>query len=203
MNGHGLRYQTWFRRGRPRGALADLLPAAAEALLAEDRQLQQLMRTSPRSETAPPRNNGIGYGLFETTLVHLMFKAWLPLADVDVEVSYPGRRASRADLVVSDRQLYFEAKWWGSMQRATIDAIAADVDRLASVPGAAGRYLLLFWWSYVKDEVLDWNQVEGIETALGRAGVRPIYYADFLTHMHSGDAFFAFLTVHVPGELSS
>lgn len=187
--------ERWFIRGRPPEPLATLFPAAMEALEDEDRALRSLFNNCPRSgEAELGEHPGLAYGLFETTLVYLVFKAWMRHTHVDWESRYSDEHTRRADLVVLRPRLYFEAKWWGSLQDKVLTAIGTDVRRLREPTDANGRYFLTFWWNFDDDAPKDKEEIEGFDRHLGEEGLHPRYYARFRTmvrHKRENAAHFA------------
>lgn len=181
----GVLAERWFFRGQPPKLQADLFRRAVAALEAEDRVLATLFERTPRDARAefPDEHPGLAYGLFETTLVYLIFKSWLDRVDVVWEARYSDKHARRADLFVREPPLYFEAKWWGSMQGKTIAGLRHDVARLREVERADGRYLLTFWWNFDARAKEDADAIEGLPERLGDDDIRPRYYARFRTRV--------------------
>jgi hypothetical protein len=131
--------------------LALLLPAATRGLHEEDQKLANTFRRAPSSNRLFERNQGLGYWLFETTLVYIIFKSWLPLAEIEWEVRYPPECSpthKSADLVIFANNIaryVFEAKWW--MTNSMNVEILKDIARTRSWPHLEGRFILAFWRS--------------------------------------------------------
>lgn len=144
--GDGL-WQKWFDDEKDRHPLLTaLLPAAAEALYTEDRQLFAAFGASPSRDKLTGLNQGLGYWLFETTLAYVVFRAWLRCGWAIWESKYE-KQNRIADLVVVDSvggNLVFEAKWW--MSNST-SALVKDMGKIREWRHAKGRYLMAFWHS--------------------------------------------------------
>lgn len=139
-------YERWYRSEEDQ-ILARLLPAAVTALHDEDRRLSAAFAAAPNNPRLAPRNQGLGYWLFETTLVYTIFKSWLPLAETDWEAPYPVG-AKKADLLVlvdGAPRYVFEAKWW--MTTIMDDELRGDIEKMKRWSGLMGRFLLTFWRS--------------------------------------------------------
>jgi len=140
--------------------------AAARALATENARLQSAFDLSPRSSSdsrSGQLNRSLAYWVFETTLAYEIFKAWLPLADVDWEVSYPTNPGKKADLVVYEHDkpsIVVECKWWMNSQSKTESSLHDDAAKLLSWTDENVRHILLtFWHSPDADELKDWKDV--------------------------------------------
>ncbi len=169
--------------------LDQLLPQAARALALENARLQGAFDLSPRptsDDRSGQLNRSLAYWVFETTLAYEIFKGWLPLADVDWEVSYPSNAGQKADLVVYERSqpvIVIECKWWMRSDALTVNSLAADVSKLLTWPGEqVRRVLLTFWHSPDGHHQRDWNDVLRF---CGTVGCSPVWRARFPIHHHA------------------
>jgi hypothetical protein len=187
--------ERWFPPDSRPEPIATLFPAAMKILVAEDHALRDLFENSPCTRSRELDGHpGLAYGLYETTLVYLLFKAWLPHVDLEWESAYSNKPSHHCDLVVHSPHLFFEAKWWGSMQGKTLNALGIDVQRLREVHDADGRFLLTFWWNFDKDAAIDEQEIDGLAQRLNEGDLHPRYYARFRTvvrHKRQGDAHFS------------
>ncbi|MBA3375758.1 MAG: hypothetical protein H0U00_08095 [Actinobacteria bacterium] len=142
--------------------LASLMELAAVALKEEDRRLAKAIDAGrkTRHRTLTEVGSGLSYWVYETTLVYLIWRAWIEngkLAAWDWTASglaadrssIRGRGGLRFDLVAfADKPTsVFEAKWWNVETTAMRDALVADASKLRGslVLGGAKKYLLVFW----------------------------------------------------------
>jgi len=115
----------------------------------------------------------LAYWLYETTLVYVIYKAWLPLAHVAWEYNpkhdkastklprpdespqgkKPAKGPGTVDLAVLNKQgtqkWLFEAKWWRSSKDTAL--VARDAGKLGDRrfgKKVNGRFLLTFWYSW-------------------------------------------------------
>jgi hypothetical protein len=139
-----IREQWLIKRQNPE--LRKLLSSAARALQEEDAELSRLLARNAEA------NRGLLYWLFETTLVYIIFKAWLKEGiDVEWEVAYVKANASKGDLLVRHngrRHALFEAKWWPDNSTKTSRFLESDLYKMASWKGSLKvRVLLCFWFT--------------------------------------------------------
>ena len=181
-----------------------LLPAAARALALENGEIEAAFDLSPRSdEHSGKLNRSLAYWLFETTLAYIIFKSWLPLADVDWEVSYPDHNTEKADLVVhgpsdangTEFPVVIECKWWMNTGTKTTTALEGDIRKLRTWTGNARRVLLTFWHSPDDAEDRDWKDVE--DFCARQTGVSVFWTARFRIHHHEGRRHFATAALEV------
>lgn len=156
--------------------LALLMAAASRALHAEDRDLKRAFELCP-SPSRDERNQGLGYWVFETTLVYAIFKAWLPLCEVTWEHAYEGS-GQKADLSVKDGDAtwIFEAKWWPNTQKATMASLHADIEKMRR--RQQGRSFLLTFWTSPSSA---WDEERKDVVSIGKEGVSLRYVARFNT----------------------
>jgi len=170
----------------PDPQLSVLLPAALRALHAEDRILAAAFDAAPRSDRWRDTNHGLGYWLFETTLVYTIFKAWIPIAETQWEAPFATKDDRRrwADLVVFDGQrarLVFEAKWW--MTNAVRPSLVSDLNKLREWREVDRRMMLCFWRSPRSAE--QWERDIGdVRTFCKHQGEALIYAGAFPTDEH-------------------
>jgi hypothetical protein len=187
-----------------------LFTAASEALAAEDDALATLFDKSRRwrgaTELAHYEHEGLSYGLFENTLVYVILKAWLPIANVIWEAPYEDNKRHHADLVIrrahrTDHEYFFEAKWW--MGKRAIPSITKDVRRLCRprVSEADGRYVLAFWWNRREHRSCDDEAIVGVATKHAAYGVSDRYVGRFATRRRDhADAEFILCAFQVEGR---
>ncbi|MDJ0783962.1 MAG: hypothetical protein QNJ22_18470 [Desulfosarcinaceae bacterium] len=139
--------------GRTDDALRRLFRAAARALQAEDASLAKSFAMAPQAfdRFYADSNHGLGYDLFETTLVYFIFKAWIPLTRVAWEQGYEAPDLKWADLVVYDKddapKYVFEAKWWMHETQLKRKQLLKEAVKLLDWAGDHRRFLLTFWYS--------------------------------------------------------
>lgn len=99
--------------------LLQLCNAAIFALREEDASLSKAFAKIPQNfkDFYSDSNQGLAYEVFETALVYIIFKSWIPLAPTAWEDNYEDDSHKKADLVVYDKETQkakyiFEAKWW-------------------------------------------------------------------------------------------
>ncbi|MBL8621202.1 MAG: hypothetical protein JNK64_07865 [Myxococcales bacterium] len=135
--------------------LAGLFDRALLELQREDGELATRMAArTDRQHAADQEHPGLTYWVYETTLVYMMFKAWLPSCDAVWEPPYPLDSKHHVDIAIRGRDGHlaraFEAKWWNSagVDQYIKDVLATDVGRLLTKTSATTeRYLVLFWWN--------------------------------------------------------
>ena len=133
--------------------LRELFLTAAKALRKEDARLYQLMTNSVSSRNRRT-NKGLAYELFETTLVYIIFKAFLAKdKDVQWEAGYSKNRQHKVDLAVgpSGSRILFEYKWWRDNQATTLQRIEYDIWKLRKERAGQG-FLVAFWWGCEGDD---------------------------------------------------
>jgi hypothetical protein len=147
-------------------------------------------------------STGLAYWLFETTLVYIIFKAWLaaePRRLIQWERGYGKNLRKKADLTVGEigkvDEMRFECKWWNSNNKPTLEAIKYDLGKFANLKKGRG-ILVAFWWGCEGDECIwSWKAAwKKIDEARGRKYLKrctPIFAARFQTHVvirkkHSG-----------------
>jgi hypothetical protein len=203
-----IREQWLIKRQNPE--LQRLLNSAARALQEEDAELSRLLARNAEA------NRGLLYWLFETTLVYIIFKAWLKEGiDVEWEVAYAKAKASKGDLVVRDNGLphaLFEAKWWPNKSAKTLSFLESDLYKMASWKGPLGaRVLLCFWFTPTPGGptllgpkrpclISDTNDLKRL-CAHSELRVEPIYVASFDTDIArcrgKGGAYFGLAALEV------
>jgi hypothetical protein len=177
-----------------------LFRIALLALKHEDHQLFGLLRKANADYSKV--SHGLAYWLYETTLVYLIFKSWIPFGEVKWDCSnqykgnprddkvrdYENGNPLKCDLVLkktgSEFEYYFEAKWWLNMQNKILASLNIDLDRLRKNTDSKNRFLLTFWWSTetTKKTIKDfWNEDidEIINVNKGEcldAGIDSVYY---------------------------
>lgn len=160
-----------------------LLRRAAHALWEEDRRIAEAFAASPGDYTKT--NQGLGYWLFETTLVYVIFKEWLRHCEAGWEVSYPDRAAQKADLLVRERnepKLVFEAKWWGGGSETERRGREGDVSRLLAWKEPVRRYQLLFWLNKQANRERDVAELDDYVASVKAATLQLTYLGRFPTH---------------------
>lgn len=147
----------------PDSDLARLCTAASRELEREDRALQAAFEEGAKRGHYGEVGQGLTYWLYETTLVYIIFRAWIPIANVawehaigssstrPSEISAGRRGASeKCDLMLLDDknapQAAFEAKWWNSSSAAAGALLLEDAAKLRRTCEDLEKYLLAFWW---------------------------------------------------------
>jgi hypothetical protein len=142
------------------------MEAAASALSDEDALLAKAL-TEVRARSAAHKQAfehvgiGISYWLYETTVVYLIWRAWVTAGTAaawdwtvaDLEGFQSGRDDGglRFDLVVFGNsrkpELAFEAKWWNRDNAAARRALRDDAFKLrdSRILESAKKYLMVFW----------------------------------------------------------
>jgi len=154
------------------------MTAAMRALHKEDRALKKAFESCP-SKSMVVSNKGLGYWLFESTLVYMIFKAWLPHGEVAWEAAYKNSR-KKADLKVKVRgeTWVIEAKWWPNTQKKTMKSLHSDINKMQKLHRER-RFLLTFWISPCRAWSTERPEVENI----GMEGVALRYIGRFRTDM--------------------
>jgi hypothetical protein len=176
--------------GKGRLDLRELLIDGACALKKEDRELRRLLEKSPYARKLKV-NKGLAYTLFETTLVYLIFKAWLAKGKhVQWEMGYNENRRRKADLTVGSGKvsIRIECKWWLDNKRKTVDGITADIKKLRGERNGR-RVLLTFWWG-CEGDCRNWGLIKdkmtiGKKLSPMRDSVFPIFMAKFPTSIEN------------------
>ena len=134
--------------------LLQLFNSAIYALKEEDACLSKAFAQVPHefNEFYGECNRGLAYSVFETALVYLIFKAWVPLAPVSWEECYENTNNKKADLVVYDKKTnlvkyLFEAKWWMSNRKYELSSLKNDSYKMMEWEGSHDRFLMTFWYS--------------------------------------------------------
>lgn len=171
-----------------------LFRAAAEQLRHEDATLHAAMNdgheaTGGYSDVA----RGLTYWLFETTLVYIIFRAWVRRARVAWEHAV-GRSSERpdafierrrgasekCDLVLLDKEnkpvAAFEAKWWNT--KLSGKALLSDVSKLRRTCPTIDKFLLTFWWGGEVER--DFKEARRF---CGDHGLTLVYCASFSTSL--------------------
>lgn len=176
--------------------LESLLNSANHALKKEDNHLKKIFKESKFKQFYDNYNQGLSYWLFETTLVYIIFKAWISLETVEWEYSYPNNKLKKCDLVVFTGESYlreksrvkwiFESKWWLNKKTSKpISLIKKDINKIKSwknnINTPEGRYILTFWHSKQCDLYENLEKVLRF-TEKKENGVKLIYYDYFKTH---------------------
>ena len=138
--------------------LNKLFKAALLALHKEDVELKSLFDAASDHQYKDT-SHGLAYWLYETTVVYLIFKAWIPLGKVTWEKRKSEKPTEHVDLEIKmESQTYrFEAKWWWNMHQDMMESIKYDIDRLKEDIIGSG-YLITFWpspqnwWENITDE---------------------------------------------------
>jgi hypothetical protein len=128
--------------------LIRLLRAAAKALQCEEHLLNKAF-SAGNADFYGGVNQGLAYHLYETTLVYLVFKSWLPLTEVVWDAHKARGYGGAMDLVVFDGhhpRYAFEAKWW-NYGRAEV-LFEHDISKLRHFKSQqeARGFLITFWW---------------------------------------------------------
>jgi hypothetical protein len=168
-----------------------LLRCGLQGLYQENESLAAAFQPSSQ----PPRlfyreaNQSLGYWVFETTLVYILFKAWLPTERVRWEAPYPRSRQSKADLAVyhddkgQNARWVFEAKWWPNMSSKTQGAIRGDLNKLLRWKGTDGRLLLAFWYAPEHHRQRDIDEVDSFcQERIGGFQPRCVFAGEFPIH---------------------
>jgi hypothetical protein len=171
--------------------LHSLLLRGLEALQQENESLAAAFQPPQQ----PPRsfyketNQSLAYWVFETTLVYILFKAWLPSERVRWEDGYPGSRKNKADLVIfrddnnPKARWVFEAKWWLIMSDKMLRFIRADLEKLLRWRDTDGRVLLAFWYSPQHRRQKDLNEVDLFcHNPIGSVQPRCVFAGEFPIH---------------------
>lgn len=185
-----------------------LFRAAVDGLEAEDRILAAAISQGNNThggykDVAP----GLAYWLFETTLVYVIFRAWVSSRHVAWEhalapsavradaYTEPRRGASeKCDLMLlgadGEPEAAFEAKWWNSALAGS--SLLADVKKLRRTCPTIDKFLLTFWTSTDAEKDLKDAQV-----FCERNGLALVYCASFPTKLVGTSGRFTLGVVHV------
>jgi hypothetical protein len=199
--------EDWLDDRRPENPkIRQLLHEALVALRREDSDLRGLFENSPCSYADV--SHGLAYWLFETTIVYVIFKSWILIADVVWEAGYPanvdmrprppeknpGNHATCDLRIVGSEEnrpdLWFEAKWWWNMTRERLNELNNDVGRLrrqcAEREDNDRGFLISFWPSWTEDHwATDKDALKGTQ---GNADIGDlIYFGLFPTHHTEAD----------------
>lgn len=162
----------------------DLLEAAARALCRENAELEGLFEK--RESEYRHVSQGLGYWLYETTLVYVIFKAWIPLAKVEWDWPEKDREKRRVDLrTLAPHKAYFEAKWCNAPGAER--GMEHDAKKLKELGGDGDRYVLAFWWD--EEEKKDKNRRWIDEQRESRPDLQCAYWARFPTRIAHGASF--------------
>jgi len=180
--------------------LLQLFNAAIYALKEEDASLSKAFAQIPHKleNFYCESNRGLAYSVFETALVYIIFKAWIPLVPVSWEEGYPGSSQKKADLVVFDEKTeevkyLFEAKWWMSNRKYALSSLRKDVLKMMDWEGSHDRFLITFWYSdlsFWKDDRIDILNFTNKPVSIRRhkqIGLIEIYYGAFPTDVRKAD----------------
>jgi hypothetical protein len=154
--------------------LGSLMDIATAALRSEDKTVAGLIEmagaTEPESASRHSANGagrGLSYWVYETTLVYIVWRAWMKEGKATAldwsGAQLEGAAATRSkdggksyDLVVFSAKprhgFVFEAKRWNYSPDAMTTAIRADANKLRKMPRELPlledpqRYILLFWY---------------------------------------------------------
>ncbi|MEP7124129.1 MAG: hypothetical protein ABJE95_24595 [Byssovorax sp.] len=129
--------------------LMRLLRAAAEALQSEEHVLNKAFERGSAAFYGGV-NQGLAYHLYETTLVYLIFKSWLPLTEVVWDAHKARGYGGAMDLVVFNEhkpRYAFEAKWWNYGKAEVL--FEHDISKLRHFKSQqdARGFLITFWWA--------------------------------------------------------
>lgn len=174
------------------GKYQELFRAAVDQLKAEDEALNSAM-SEGRAATGGYVDvaRGLTYWLFETTLVYLIFRAWVRIDHVAWEYAvgpsserpdaYTERRrgaSEKCDIVLlgntNSPVAAFEAKWWNAELSGR--ALLSDVKKLRRTCPIIDKFLLTFWWS--TDTEKDFKDAE---LFCSKNGLSLVYCASFDT----------------------
>lgn len=190
----------------PQPNIRALFKAALAALRTEDESLQKCFKKSDTTVA-----HGLTYWLFETTLVYLIFKAWLPKANVYWEHALEREVARRPNPTIVGRSgahekcdlairgngadgrivAAFEAKWWNNSSTKTKASLIEDANKLRrGFPDpAVQKYLLTFWWGH---HTAYKNDLAGAKDTWRREDkLKVIDHGTFDTKLIDGDGYFA------------
>lgn len=198
----------------------DLFDKAICALEKEDSKLNKLFEESELKGFYDNCSKGLSYWLFETTIVYIIFKSWIPNVKVVWEGSYfdtprkemlahkhqysVNKNQKKADLIIygndNEKEAIIEAKWWLCNNKKTLISLNDDINKLNKVNNESiQKYLLTFWYSpneAYEDDIKDTKDFENNEK------VKRIYFAKFPTDWvknkkHSNESYFAMTIFNV------
>jgi hypothetical protein len=163
------------------------LQVATVALQREDRALNLALRQN-QTEAYAKVNQGLGYWLYETTLVYVIFKAWAPMLHVVWDWPASAGQKRRADLqILEDGKTShaFEAKWCNTGANAALKSDAQKIRTTFS--GTPRRFLLAFWWNKVEkaDADIKWLEHQCAKDACNASGW---FVGRFTTDVRRADA---------------
>lgn len=194
----------WFPSAAPNEDLSEACREALVALRREDLFLRTAFER--RTDWRASLHKGLTYKVFETTLVYLMFRAWVDHGRrAEWEVPYPKPNQSQiADLVLlpegrSASPTVIEAKWWLGNDAETLESLRGDVERLNQWSSST-RVLLTFWWSAVGSWASAGPRGDRAKIREGLAEIgleeRPFFLGAFHTHVpHNKDWYFSMLAL--------
>jgi len=186
-----------------------LFDAALDALEKEDKALNACFKLTDATVA-----KGLTYWLFETTLVYVIFKAWLrhesvfwehAIGDPTLRPKAPvcGRSGAheKCDLAIVDTAgtvvAAFEAKWWNDDSSKTWRALVDDANKLRRGfrQSTVEKYLLTFWWGTESSWERD---LKAAQDACAADGSLLLVHADrFATQLLTGAGYFALGMIHV------
>ena len=173
----------WTARGTTDPELAALMEVAAAALYAEDQHLARILDAGSAhgaTSTHPAIANvghGLSYWVYETTLVYVIWRAWLESGHVAAwdwtlqELALrdrirKGEGGLRYDLVLYESSvephMVFEAKWWNldtDRVRSALDEDAAKL-RGSRFFAKARKFLIVFWHEQESESARMFRDVE-------------------------------------------
>lgn len=171
-----------------------LFRAAVDQLKTEDEVLNAAM-SQGKATTGGYVDvaRGLTYWLFETTLVYIIFRAWVRSAHVAWEPAvgpsserpdaYTERRrgaSEKCDLVLlgnaNSPVAAFEAKWWNT--EISGKGLLSDVKKLRRTCPTIDKFLLTFWWSTDTEK-----EFRGAEHFCAKNGLSLVYCASFQTSL--------------------
>ncbi|MCA9619778.1 MAG: hypothetical protein KC731_12215 [Myxococcales bacterium] len=126
--------------------LTQLCRVALAALHEEERRLNLAFTSSAEHLEYAHINRGLAYWLYETTLVYVVFRAWIPLVHVTWDYDRGAKRGPIDLTVRKNGELVraFEAKHWMHNGNGPLDRLEQDRQKL-SASGAPKQYLMTFW----------------------------------------------------------
>lgn len=193
----------FYRTGLDRN-LKKLFKAALLTLRDEDKKLQCLFESAVPDDLYNDTSHGLAYWLYETTIVYLIFKAWIlygkTIWDSGYDKSLPPQidevinRKNRkyCDLVVNigKEQFFFEVKWWRNMHKKTLGALQKDVNKLRKNKKNATGYLITLWYSWEQNHWIKNDNspnktntdIEEVAKFSSSNGCKIEYFGAFPTH---------------------
>ena len=163
-----------------------LMKAAVAALRREDEELNTALSALDKRARSG-LNRGLGYWLYETTLVYVVFKEWIRHRHY-VVWDWPNidRGSKRVDLRVRPKrkgEWGFEFKWCNT--GTSTNALEADAKKLREMmkDELSRGFLVGVWWNKCTSNGVIAKDVKWIQDVAHHLEVTPRFFQTFPTHI--------------------